>query len=381
MNKWLKYTIITLFIAIGGALFYNKVYIVKSTFATTKPTKGDLHITVRGIGNVDAKNIYTITAQSGGEIENIYFDEGQWVKRGDLLLTIDPVDLPMLLEEQKVALKKAKQEVQTTQSDLESLKAQKTLILVTYNRYKKLLEQKYVTQAEYDKASSDLQNIDAQINASKAKIASAKLEIQRLQKSMEAIDAKLQRFKVYSPVDGYIISKEAEAAQYVLPSAPVFKIVDPKTLWVVANIDERVAKGIKLDQKASIKLRSQPNVKLNGNVERIVAISNLVTLEREIAIGFETTPIPFYINEQAEVNIKVQKYENVVKIPLNLITTKDGKKGVWVANSDNAYFHPISILAQNDEEAAISSGIDADTELLVPTSSNKPLSDGMKIYR
>jgi RND family efflux transporter MFP subunit len=381
MNKWLKYTIITLFIAIGGALFYNKVYIVKSTFATTKPTKGDLHITVRGIGNVDAKNIYTITAQSGGEIENIYFDEGQWVKRGDLLLTIDPVDLPMLLDEQKVALKKAKQEVQTTQSDLESLKAQKTLILVTYNRYKKLLEQKYVTQAEYDKASSDLQNIDAQINASKAKIASAKLEIQRLQKSMEAIDAKLQRFKVYSPVDGYIISKEAEAAQYVLPSAPVFKIVDPKTLWVVANIDERVAKGIKLDQKASIKLRSQPNVKLKGNVERIVAISNLVTLEREIAIGFETTPIPFYINEQAEVNIKVQKYENVVKIPLNLITTKDGKKGVWVANSDNAYFHPISILAQNDEEAAISSGIDADTELLVPTSSNKPLSDGMKIYR
>jgi RND family efflux transporter MFP subunit len=381
MNKWLKYTIITLFIAIGGALFYNKVYIVKSTFATTKPTKGDLHITVRGIGNVDAKNIYTITAQSGGEIENIYFDEGQWVKRGDLLLTIDPVDLPMLLDEQKVALKKAKQEVQTTQSDLESLKAQKTLILVTYNRYKKLLEQKYVTQAEYDKASSDLQNIDAQINASKAKIASAKLEIQRLQKSMEAIDAKLQRFKVYSPVDGYIISKEAEAAQYVLPSAPVFKIVDPKTLWVVANIDERVAKGIKLDQKASIKLRSQPNVKLNGNVERIVAISNLVTLEREIAIGFETTPIPFYINEQAEVNIKVQKYENVVKIPLNLITTKDGKKGVWVANSDNAYFHPISILAQNDEEAAISSGIDADTELLVPTSSNKPLSNGMKIYR
>lgn len=381
MNKWLKYTIITLFIAIGGALFYNKVYIVKSTFATTKPTKGDLHITVRGIGNVDAKNIYTITAQSGGEIENIYFDEGQWVKRGDLLLTIDPVDLPMLLDEQKVALKKAKQEVQTTQSDLESLKAQKTLILVTYNRYKKLLEQKYVTQAEYDKASSDLQNIDAQINASKAKIASAKLEIQRLQKSMEAIDAKLQRFKVYSPVDGYIISKEAEAAQYVLPSAPVFKIVDPKTLWVVANIDERVAKGIKLDQKASIKLRSQPNVKLKGNVERIVAISNLVTLEREIAIGFETTPIPFYINEQAEVNIKVQKYENVVKIPLNLITTKDGKKGVWVANSDNAYFHPISILAQNDEEAAISSGIDADTELLVPTSSNKPLSNGMKIYR
>ncbi|MCK9473719.1 efflux RND transporter periplasmic adaptor subunit [Sulfurimonas sp.] len=381
MKKWLKYIIIALFIAIGGAVFYNKVYIVKSTFAITKPTKGDLLVTVRGIGNVAAKNIYTITAQSGGEIENIYFDEGHWVKKGDLLLTIDPVDLPMLFDEEKVALSKAKHDVQTAQSDFASLEAQKTLILVTYERYKKLLQQKYVTQAEYDKADSDLQNIDAQINASKAKIASAKLEIERLKKSIEAIGAKLKRVKIYSPVDGYIISKDAEAAQYVLPSTPIFKIVDPKTLWVVANIDERVADKVELMQKASIKLRSQPNVKLSGNVQRIVAMSNLVTLEREIAIGFQTTPALFYINEQAEVNIEVAKYENVIKIPLNLISTKDGEKGVWVASSNNAHFVPISILAQNEQEAAVLSGIDENTELLIHNADNKPLSNGMKIYR
>ncbi|PNV84417.1 MAG: hypothetical protein C0627_01035 [Sulfurimonas sp.] len=98
MNKWIKYFAITLLIALGATIFYNKVYIVKSTFATTKPTLGDLHVTIRGIGNVDAKNIYTITAQSGGKIENIYFDEGMWVKKGSLLLSIDPVELPMLLD-------------------------------------------------------------------------------------------------------------------------------------------------------------------------------------------------------------------------------------------------------------------------------------------
>lgn len=381
MNRWLKYIIIALIIAIGGTIFYNKVYIVKSTFATTKPTRGDLHVTVRGIGNVDAKNIYTITAQSGGEIENIYFDEGQWVKKGDLLLTIDPVDLPMLFDEEKVALSKAKHDVQTAQGDLESLKAQRALIVVTYKRYKELLQNKYVTQAEYDKALSDLQNIDAQINASRAKIASAKLEIERLQKSIEAIGAKLKRVKIYSPADGYVISKDAEVAQYVLPSTPIFKIVDPKTLWVVANIDERIADKIELGQIASIKLRSQPDIELLGNVQRIVAMSNLVTLEREVAIGFKTTPIPFYINEQAEVNIKVAKYENVLKVPLALIEIKDGEKGVWVANSDTAHFMPISILAQNNEEAAVSSGINKNTELLVPNAKNRPLRDGMKINR
>ncbi|TKI69671.1 efflux RND transporter periplasmic adaptor subunit [Sulfurimonas crateris] len=381
MNKLIKYALIVILITIGAAIFYNKVYVVKSTFATTKPTIGDLHVTIRGIGNVDAKNIYTITAQSGGKIENIYFDEGMWVKKGDLLLSIDPVELPMLLDEAKLSEQKAKHEIDSAKSTLKSLEAQKVLLQTTYERYKKLMEQKFATQAEYDKAKSDLQNINAQIDASKAQIASATSEKLRLKKSIEAIEEKITRLKIYSPTDGYIVTKEAEAAQYVLPSTPIFKIVDPKTLWVKTNIDERVAGKIKLGHKASIKLRSKPDSELRGTVERIVAVSNLVTLEREIAIGFDAPVNSFYINEQAEVEIEVAKYENAIKIPLSLVVTKSGKKGVWVAKGENAYFQEISILAQNNEEAAVSSGINQQSELLLYNGGNRPLSDGMKIYR
>lgn len=381
MSRFLKYILITVFIAFGGIIFYNKVYVVKSTFSTTKPTRGNLHVTIRGIGNVDAKNIYNITAQSGGKITTMAFDEGEWVKKGDLLLSIDPVDLPMLLDEAKLTLQKAEYEVSSVKDNLQSLEAQRILAQATYDRYKKLLEQKFVSQSEYDKAKSDLENINSQASASKTQIASAKSEVLRIQKSIEAIEVKLDRLKIYSPVDGYIVSKEAETAQYILPSTTIFKIVDPKTLWVKTNIDERLSDKVKLMQKASIKLRSQPDTKLLGSIKRIVAISNAVTLEREIAVGFDIIPNPFYINEQAEVSIEVADYENVLKIPLNLIVLRDGKKGVWVADNSSAYFHPISILAQNDEEAAVSSGIDANTELLLYTSKNKPLSDGMKIYK
>ena len=381
MKTWIKYTLIVLFIAIGGAIFYNKVYVVKSTFATIKPTKGDLDVTIRGIGNVDAKNIYTITAQTGGKIEEIYFDEGMWVKKGDLLLSIDPVDTPILLDEAKLALKKAHHEAEATASNLESVEAQKTLLQATYNRYEKLREQKFASEAEYDKAKSDLQNINAQINASKSQIASAASEQLRLKKSIEAIETKLGRLKIYSPIDGYIASKEAEKAAYVLPSITIFKIVDPKTLWVKTNIDERLANQVKVMQKATIKLRSKPNEKIIGTLQRVVAMSNAVTLEREVNIGFDVTPETFYINEQAEVNIEVAQHENVLKIPLKLLVAKDGKKGVWVAEGNNAFFKPVTILAQNDEEAAIDSGIDANTELLLYTTSNKPLSDGMKIFK
>jgi len=161
----------------------------------------------------------------------------------------------------------------------------------------------------------------------------------------------------------------------------IFKIVDPKTLWIKANIDERLANGVKLMQQATIKLRSKPDTKLTGTVQRVVAMSNAVTLEREIAIGFDVIPNQFYINEQAEVNIEVANYKNVLKIPLNLVVAKEGKKGVWVANDTTANFISVSILAQNDNEAAISSGLDANTQLLMPTINNKPLSEGMKIFK
>ena len=193
MSRFLKYILITVFIALGGVIFYNKVYVVKSTFSTTKPTRGDLHVTIRGIGNVDAKNIYNITAQSGGKIKKMVFDEGMWVKKGDLLLSIDPVDLPMLLDEAKLTLQKAEYEVSSVKDNLESLEAQRILAQTTYDRYEKLLEQKFVSQSEYDKAKSDLQNINSQVSASKAQIASAKSEVLRIQKSIEAIEVKLDR--------------------------------------------------------------------------------------------------------------------------------------------------------------------------------------------
>jgi len=381
VKNYLKYIIAGLIIALSGTIFYNKVYIVKSTFQTTKPTVGELHVNIRGIGNVDAKNIYNITAQSGGKINEIFYDEGDKVKKGDLLLSIDAVDMPLLVDEAKASLSKAGHEVASAKQSKESLEAQKILLDSTHARYKKLLEQKFLSQAEYDKAKSDLDNIDAQIASSKAKIASALSEELRLKKSIEALGEKLQRFKIYSPIDGYIISKDAELSSYVLPSSTIFKIVDPKTLWVRANVDERVASELKVGLKATIKLRSKPNENIPATLQRVVAISNAVTLEREINVAFDVTPDEFYINEQAEVHVEVATYKDVIKIPARLLRTYKEQRGVWVADGENATFKAIEILAQNDEEAAVKSGIDADTLLLILEANKKPLSDGMKIFR
>lgn len=381
MNKKIKYIIIILLAIVGGFLFYKNVYIVKTTYKTLSPKVANLDIKVFGIGNVSAKDIYSITAQTGGKIISILTDEGQWVKKGDLLITIDPVDMPELVQEMLISVEKTKSELKALIKESESLNAQKELALITYTRYENLLKQSFVSKSEFDKAKTDLNALTAQLEATLVRIESSKIEVQRTQKNADSLKTKLSRFQIYAPVDGYVISKSAEVAQNVASSTTILKIVDPKTLWIKAYIDEKISGDIKVGQKAEITLRSQSNKQFTGYVKRIVAQSDAVTQEREINVAFDELPIPFYINEQARVTINAKTISNAITIPLNTLKVEDGKEGVWTLIDNKAYFKELNIQAKGDNEAAIISGIKTEDIIIIPDSSKKALSEGMRIHQ
>ena len=381
MNKIVKYIIILIILAVGGSVFYNKVYIVKTTYKTLSPKVGDLDVKVFGIGSVDAKDIYSINSQTGGKIVSIFSDEGLWVKKGDLLVVIDPVDMPELLQEKRIKVKKAKSELNALKKESESLEVQKKLAKITFGRNENLLKQSFVSQSEYDNAKANLDAIEAQLEATMARIESSEIEVQITQKNVDSLTTKLSRFKTYAPVDGYIISKEAQVAQSISSSATILKIVDPKTVWIRAYIDERISGDVKVGQKASITLRSKSNKIFKGHVERIVAQSDSVTQEREINIAFDNLPIPFYINEQARVSVNVKKITNTLKIPLNTLKIQNSKEGVWILKDDKAYFKTLDIQAKSDTEAAIVDGLMENDIVLIPNSSKKPLSEGMRVHQ
>ncbi|OIP52897.1 MAG: efflux transporter periplasmic adaptor subunit [Helicobacteraceae bacterium CG2_30_36_10] len=380
MKTWTKYLIALLILALGSVAFYFKVYIPKSTYETLSPKRTSLNVQVFGIGNVDAKDIYTISAQTGGRLTNILSDEGLWVKKGDLLATIDPVDLPNLLEEAKASLVKVRYESVATQKELQSLNAQKELLQISYERYEKLYKQKYVAKAEYDKANADLQIINAQIASSHARINSSQAEVLRVQKSIEALKVKLSRLSIYAPVDGYVIAKDAQISQTVSAGQSILKMLDTKTVWVEAYIDEQISSTVQAGQKVDITLRSQSDTILSGTLERISAISDAVTQERQVNISFDTLPTPFYINEQAQVAITTQNFSDILTIKAALLSLKNGKNGVWIVQNSTAHFVELSIVARSGEFVGVQSGVDESTKIIVPDASKKPLSEGMRVH-
>jgi RND family efflux transporter MFP subunit len=379
MKKTYKNILIAVGVLAAGALFYNKVYIPKTTYERITPTVGEMKTEVFGIGNVGAKHLYSITAQTGGRILAIHTDEGEWVKKGDLLIQIDSVDIPQLLEESKIAAKKAESEYIATEKEMQSLVAQKHLAEITYRRYLKLKERSFASKAEFDKAKADLDVITAQIAATKAHITSAGMEVDRAKKSIAGLEEKLSRYKIYAPIDGYVIARKAEVAQSVLPSQVILQIVSPEDIWVKAYIDEKLSGSIKVGQHADIKLRSQYERVFKGYVKRIVAESDPVTQEREVDVAFNKVPIPFYINEQAEVTISSKTYKDAIKIPAKALTYYQEKPGVWTAQDGRAHFIPVKILTRDHHQVAVE-GIDKDTEILLESPKKKPIKEGSRVH-
>ena len=379
MKTSIKYLLLSILVLGLGTLFYKKVYIPKTTFKTLSPTRGNLDVTVQGIGNVSVKESYAITAQTGGKIITLHTDIGQWVKKGDLLVEMDGVDLPAQLAITKANLGKANADTNAALSDLMSQKAQKKLLKITYDRYAKLQKQKFASQSEFDKAKADLESIDAAIQASKAHINAAKAAVVVASKNIDALKVKINRLKIYAPVDGYVTAKNAQIAQNILPTTAIFTIVDSKTLWIVAKIDERVSSRVQLAQSVKIHLRSQEDRVYAGVVARINPVSDSVTLEREIDIAFKEIPQPFYINEQAQVQIAVEQHKDVVKIPAKLLVQNAGKIGVWVAKDTHAHFVECEIIARNSQEVRVKNLL-LTAKIIIPNSHKKPLKEGMSIH-
>ena len=107
-KKYLIYLAIIGLIAFG---FYKKVYIPKHTFKTVHPSSGDMAVKVNGVGNIGAKEIYKIGSVYGGKVLSLTINEGDFIKKGDLVAKIDSIDLNDKISEQEANIKKLQSEL------------------------------------------------------------------------------------------------------------------------------------------------------------------------------------------------------------------------------------------------------------------------------
>jgi len=379
MTKTIK-ILLAIAVLLGAAfVFYQKVYLPKSTYKSYQPKKGSTSVTVFGIGELGAERIYSVGTPTGGKILSVDTDQGHWVKKGDLIATLDPVDLQSRLKGASIALQRAKLDIETARREYAISKTQAALAQSTYDKDLQVYRSKGISELAYQKSKTEMLTTKAQVGIAKSKITSLEAHLLELKETIVGLEKKLEQLTILSPIDGYVIERRVDEGQSVPPAFTLVKIVDPKTLWIKAWVDERISGKVKEGQRATITLRSHEEAPFEGQVRRIAAVSDPVTEEREVDVGFVKIPEPFYINEQAEVSIAIETFNGLYKIPLSLITTYKEKKGVWIERGGKAHFVELKIIAQDGKYAGVKSGITEETRILMPDKKKKPLFEGSSI--
>lgn len=363
--------------ALIGGLVYVKGYLPKVTYGSVVPKEGKLVESISGVGTLEAKEMILLAPKSTAKIGSIFADEGEHVRKGAVLARMELSELAGNKAESIAVIEKSRSQMAVQKGVIDDLQAKKELADATLERYRTLFKGGYVTQAELESVQASSRSAHALVLSAKEALVQSQHEIERAQGSLSALDAKIGDLELRSPIDGVVVSRDAEAGSTVTAGSAVFRIADPNTVWVKIYIDERQSSALSLGQKAKVTLRSFPNKIWDGTVRRIGVQSDRVTEERIVYIALEKNPYPLHLGEQAEAEICVAIHPGSLILPATGIVQREGKPGVWLAEGGKAFFHPVKVIGRNRQGEVAVSGLKKESRVIL--AGERPLQTGDKV--
>lgn len=226
-------------------------------------------------GNVDIRTV-SLAFRVGGKIENINFDEGQKVKKGELLAKLDDSMYQEYLNEINAQIEVAKANLEKLQNgyrveNIDMAKATLTQKEILMNKAYKDLQrntqllknnsiskQKYddikeiydSNKAAYEYAKNNLELLKNGYEKEDIQVATAQLKALEAQKKLKEIN--LNDTNLYAPVDGTILTRIYEEGSIVNASTPILQLAKNDEYWIRAYINEKYLGKISTGMKAKI---------------------------------------------------------------------------------------------------------------------------------
>ncbi len=230
-------------------------------------------------------NIHTIAAKINGTVKSVLVDDNQAVKKGDLLVEIDPVDYATKLQEAKSALgveraklSEADAKIESAKANLELARANLKLAETDKIRAEKLIKEQVIPQERYDRAMTTYEVTSAQVKAAEEQLRQTETQkvtqlstIDQKKAATELADLTVNYTKIYAPVDGYVTKKSVQLGNQIQAGQPLLAVVSLNDIWVTANYKETQMGDIRPAQTVKIRVDSFPGKVFTGKVDSIMA--------------------------------------------------------------------------------------------------------------
>ena len=304
----------------------------------------DVQVEVFGLGTVEARVTSRIGFKVSGVLVELRADVGDRVAKGAVLARLDDREQTARAARAKAAVEQTAANLQKAMASAEKAKANFTNAKKISERRQKLVQTNItsVESAETAQAVEDAAAADVNVTASDVQVAKAAIGDAQAQLQQES--ATLDFHILAAPYDAMVTTRSKELGSALGAGEPVFTLIDPKTVWVIAYIDESKAGEIKVGESAEVVLRSRPGQRIRGKVARIEPESDRVNEERRVAIAYDRIPDAFNIGEQAEVYITTMHLPQAVLVPEAAIIGLGKNRGsVWTVEDRHIQRHDVTL--------------------------------------
>jgi multidrug efflux pump subunit AcrA (membrane-fusion protein) len=314
----------------------------------------EIHGKVHGPGTVQSRVSVTVSTKITGILEKLHADQGDRVQKGQLLAVLDAVELKARKEAANAAKGRTERDLAKARADLIRTQANLSLAQSNYRRDLEVFKPGYISQAAFDTTKAALKIAESEVDAGQATVKALQAAVNQAESETRAADALLGYTRIYAPMDGLITVRKAETGSTVAPGTAIFQMVDLNRIWAASWIDETKISGLRLGQKATIRLRS--GCMYQGEVARINREADTVTRELEVDVKFYKLPEPLVIGEETEVDIETGS-QSALAVPLSAIMEQSGVKGVFVVSIGRTGFQKASLGIHDDRVTTVLSGL------------------------
>ncbi len=356
---------------IAGALLLGWLATSQGPLAPAKVTlakveQGPLIASTFGIGTVEARRSYALGPTVPSRVARVLVDQGDTVKAGQLLAELDPVDLEDRVASGNLAAERASSTIRAAEAQLAETQSRAQLTVASARRYAELRAQGFVSQEATDAKGHEANAAKAAVDAAAAQLAAARRDRERALADVAGVGKLRAQARLTSPVDGVVSARLVEPGTTIVAGQAVVQVIDPATLWIKARIDQGQAGGVRVGQPAEIVLRSDPKRVYRGAVERVDWVSDAVTEERIVNVGFAARPEGISVGELVEVTIRTAELPNVRSVPAAALKRLDRHDGVWQFADGRVAFRPVKLgITTLDGRSQIVDGLNVGDEVVV----------------
>jgi HlyD family secretion protein len=303
---------------------------------------------VSASGKVQPETEVKISPDVSGEIIELYVQEGDSVKKGQLLLRIRPDNYLAMVSQQSAAVGTQRANVGQAQAQLEQQTANAKQTELTYRRQASLYKQKVISQSDYEAAQAAYNASQEQLKAIRAQITAAQSTVRSAQAGLQEAQKNLNKTTIYAPVSGTVSKLNVKKGERVvgttqMAGTEIMRIANLNNMEVRVSVNENDIIRVALGDSADVEVDSYTtqNEKFKGTVTAIAntakdALTAEAVTEFEVRVRLlpesyrhliKTGPnghstVPFRPGMTASVDIIADRKAGVLSVPLAAVTTR-----------------------------------------------------------